>query len=370
MPLHPVLPRIADWLNRRLGRASFVCYAAAFIVPGAGNAVRHNTLHLCGTRIGAPTALLISILFAASYQVPLQKMAISLRRPTVLVAGLAAHLVTPFILAPAAAAALALTGTTGAADFVPTALALVTTAPVAAGATVWISRGRGDGSAMISIIVISALLSPLTLPITFSILNHTGAFGTHHPFLAAGTPGSTRDLLTATVALPCAAGLLCRRLSRPRVRDWADGLSPLAAMLGVLALTYVNASAAASLVRISSVPSLLVAVTSACAACLLAFQVGRWTARWVRLPGEAAATVTLACGMNNVSISSVLAVTTVSTEPGLLMTTLAYGLIQKVAAHRAMTGPGYSRPVPTHTQASGDPDLGRNAGLPKRRASS
>ncbi|MET8721527.1 bile acid:sodium symporter family protein [Streptomyces misionensis] len=366
MPLHPALPRITDWLNTRLGRASVLCYTAAFLVPEAGNVVRHNPLNLHGIRIGAPTALLITILFAAAYRVSLREMAVSLRRPRVLVAGLAAHLATPFMLAPAAAAVLALTGTTESAAFVPTALALVTTAPVAAGATVWVSRGTGDASVMISIIVLSALLSPLTLPTTFGVLDHTGAFGTHPLFSSAGTPGSTRDLLTVTVALPCAAGLLCRRLSHPRVRAWADGLSRLVAMLGVLALTYVNASAAAPLVRVASVPSLLAAVMSACAACLLAFQIGRWTARWGRLPREAAATVTLACGMNNVSVSSVLAVTAVSTEPGLLVTALAYGLVQKVAAHRAMAGHEQSHPVPTTAQATGDPGPSRDAGVPKR----
>ncbi|MEU9282730.1 hypothetical protein [Streptomyces sp. NPDC048341] len=76
MPLHPALPRITDWLNTRLGRASVLCYAAAFLVPQAGNVVRHNPLNLYGIRIGAPTALLITILFAAAYRVSLREMAV------------------------------------------------------------------------------------------------------------------------------------------------------------------------------------------------------------------------------------------------------------------------------------------------------
>ncbi|MFF9481845.1 sodium-dependent transporter [Streptomyces sp. NPDC014733] len=334
----PLLPRLSAWLHARLGRASLVSYAAALLVPGPGNALRDAGVQLAGVRAGLPAALLVTILFAAAYQVTPQRLAAGLRRPTVLVGGLVAHLATPFVVVAAAAALLAATGATRAAHFVPVALVLVTTAPVAAGATVWIGRGNGDGAAMISIVVCSALLSPLTLPATVGLLDATGLLDGGLPPFRDAVAGSARGLLAGTVMLPCAAGIVCRGIGPRTVGRRVLAAAPLVAMVAVLALTYVNAAAALPLLTAASVVPALLAVGSAGAACLLAFQVGHRAARLLRLPPEAAATVTLACGMSNVGVSSVLAATLLSAEPGVLLAALAYGLVQKVAAHRAMAG--------------------------------
>ncbi|MGX8259642.1 sodium-dependent transporter [Streptomyces cellulosae] len=313
-----------------------MAYLIAFLLPGPGRVLSEAGVDIGVVRTRPPALLLIVILFAASYQVTLRRLAASLRRPAVLLGGLTAHLVTPFVVVPVAVAVMAGTGTGQDGPFVPVALVLVTAAPVAAGATVWIQRGDGDGAAMISIVVCSALLSPLTLPATLGLLSATGLLGESLP---AASAGSARGLVVLTVALPCVVGLVCRWLSPPRVERRVLGLAPVVAMSAVLVLTYVTAAAAFPLLDLSSAAPALLAVAAAGGACLLAFQVGRRAARLLRLPCEAAATVTLACGMNNVSVSSVLAVTLLPAEPGVLLSVLVYGLVQKVAAYRAMTGP-------------------------------
>jgi BASS family bile acid:Na+ symporter len=110
-----------------------------------------------------------------------------------------------------------------------------------------------------------------------------------------------------------------------------------AALAGSLLLTYVNASGALGSFIAQPRPLLVgAALTVAALVCLLSFGLGRSAARLLRLEPPAAASLTLACGMNNSSASAVLITAALPDKPHLLLPVLAYGLLQKTAANRVV----------------------------------
>ena len=332
--------RATNWLRRRLGRAVLVSYVAALLLPGVGLWLRrphavplggpaHLTLHT--------TSLLLSlVLFSAGLQVPVRALGRVLRRPKAMLAGLALHLAIPLLVVPFVAFLLRGTPDSDGGSGLLTAMILIVAMPVAAGATVWTSKGEGDQPTMVGLVLASTLLSPLTTPLLLAALA---------PLLSGGyaqtltsTSGSAHSGFTlATVVLPCAAGLLCALVLPP---SWQARLLRAvvpAALAGSLVLTYVNASGALGSFLAHPRPLLFAAALAVAAlVCVLSFVLGRLAAHVLRLDAPVASSLTLACGMNNSSASAVLITTSLPDKPHLLLPVLAYGLLQKTAANRVV----------------------------------
>lgn len=111
-------------------------------------------------------------------------------------------------------------------------------------------------------------------------------------------------------------------------------------MGSMLLLTYLNATAAVPLLRREGWAVLLACGAVGWGLCRLAFGAGMLAARVLRLSAPAAMSVTLVCGMSNVSVSAVIAVQTLPEEPRVLLVALVYGFVQKLAAQRAVSRSG------------------------------
>ncbi|MEW2117747.1 sodium-dependent transporter [Streptomyces sp. NPDC005474] len=329
--------RATDWLRQRLGRAVVLSYAAALLLPGPGQWLRHAH-PLAGTELRLHTAplLLSLVLFSAGLQVPVRALGQLLRRPRALLAGLILHLTAPLLIIPLVAFLLRRSPDADGGSGLVTAMILIVAMPVAAGATVWTGKGQGDQPTMVGLVVASTLVSPFTIPATVGALA---------PLLSGGYPdalGPARDTMNSgfaftQVLLPCAAGLMCRLVSPPRLLEGALRWVVPVALAGSLLLTYVNASGALGSFLAHPRPLLLIAAPIVAAVvCALSFAVGRLAARVLRLDAPAASSLTLACGMNNSSASAVLITTTLPDKPHLLLPVLAYGLLQKTAANRVV----------------------------------
>ncbi|MFJ8825473.1 sodium-dependent transporter [Streptomyces sp. NPDC102467] len=335
-PPHPG-DRATDWLRRRLGRAVALAYLLATLLPAPGLWLRrphplplaphlHLQLHT--------TALLLGlVLFVAGLQVPVQALGALLRRPRALLAGLALHLTAPLLIVPIVAFALRHSPDSDGGSGLVTAIILIVAMPVAAGATVWTGKGHGDQPTMVGLVLASTLISPLTVPLTVHALTPllSGAYA--DTLTAAGHFLSSGFALTEVV-VPCGAGVLCHVvLPAMWLRRLLVGVIPTA-LVGSLVLTYVNASGALAAFLTHPRPLLLgAALAVATAVCALSFAVGRIASRALRLDAPAAASLTLACGMNNSSASAVLLTTALPEKPHLLLPVLAYGLLQKTAAN-------------------------------------
>ncbi|MFJ2738825.1 sodium-dependent transporter [Streptomyces sp. NPDC087440] len=334
--------RSAAFLHRQLGRAVCGAYLAALVLPGPGTWLRHPHALVLPTGPVGPLSLhtgellLALVLFSAGLQVPLPSLARLVRRPGVLLTGLGLHLAAPLLVIPPLVVLLRGSPDADGGSGLVTAMILIVTMPVAAGATVWTSRGQGDQPVMVGLVLASTLVSPLTVPLTVQMLAPLLGGG-YADTLATAGPGLGGGSALTTVALPCAAGLLCRALLPKKRAAKAQHACAPVALLGSLLLTYVNASGALGSFLARPRPVLLVAaVTVAALVCALTFALGRLSVRALRLDAPVASSFTLACGMNNSSASAVLLSTALPDKPHLLLPVLAYGLLQKTAASRVV----------------------------------
>lgn len=338
--VHLRTDRATTWLRQRLGRAVAVSYAAAALLPGPGLWLGHpHPVPVAGTgalAVSAVQVLLALVLFAAGLQVPVHALAGLLRRPRALLAGLALRLVIPALTIPAVAFLLRRTPDTDGGSGLVTAMIVIVAMPVAAGATVWSGKGLGDQPTMVGLVLASTLLSPLTVPLVIDGLAPLLSSGYGHALAGSPHSGQGGSALTAVV-MPCAAGILCRLfLPAPWLAAAMTAVLP-AAIVGSVALTYANASAALGSFVTHPRPLLLAAASAVAAlVCLLSFGLGRSSARLLRLDPASAASLTLACGMNNSSAGAVVITTMLPDKPHLLLPVIAYGLLQKTAASRVV----------------------------------
>ncbi|MEU1529344.1 bile acid:sodium symporter [Streptomyces fagopyri] len=327
-------------LRSHLGWAVGAAYLAAATVSAPGLWLRRP--HMIGdggnieVALRTPHLLLSLVLFTAGLQVPLHQLRALLVRPAPLLTGLVLHLVAPLLIIPGVAFALHRTPDSDGGSGLIAAMILIVAMPVAAGATVWTSRGEGDQPTTVGLVLASTIVGPLTIPVTMTALCPLlrGGYAealTH----AARTAG--HDFALTGVLLPCAAGILSRLVLPGRPLRLVLGLAPPASLLGSLLLTYINASGVLGPFLARPEPVLMAAALAVAAlVCGLSFGLGRITARMLRLDTPTGASVTLACGMNNSSASAVLITTALPDRPHVLLPVLAYSLLQKMAAGRVV----------------------------------
>lgn len=347
----PRAERAAAWLRARLGRTVVLAYTAALLVPGPGSWLREpHRLPSAHLTLRTAPLLLALVLLSAGLQVPVRALGGLLRRPTVLAAGLALHLAIPLAVVPFVAWLLRYTPDTDGGSGLLTAMILTVSMPVAAGATVWTDKGDGDQPAMVGLVLLSTLASPVTSPFLLGTLAPLLSSGYAHALATSGQVTQGGFALTSVV-LPCAVGLTGSLVLPARWLSRLTGTVAPAALGGSVVLTYVNASGALGAVVARPRPLLIAAALGVAAlVCGLSFALGRIAARLLRLEASTASSLTLACGMNNSSASAVLITTSLPGKPHLLLPVLAYGLLQKTAASRIVARPkNYGRLDPDRT---------------------
>ncbi|GAA5028876.1 bile acid:sodium symporter family protein [Streptomyces siamensis] len=315
-------------------------YTAALLAPELGQWLRRVHSLSLGAAGNVPLhttrLLLCLVLFSAGLQVPVRALGTLLRRPTAMLAGLTLHLTIPLVAIPAVALMLRQTSDTDGGSGLVAAMILIVAMPVAAGATVWTGKGAGDQPTMVGLVLASTLLSPFSTPLVIhALLPHLSDSYAHT--LTSAESSANATFAFVDVVLPCAAGLLCRlALPALALKRLISAIVPLA-LAGSFVLTYVNASGAFGSFLDRPRPALLAgAIAVAALVCLMSMAVGRTAARMLRLEASTAASLTLACGMNNSSASAVLISSVLPDKPHLLLPVLAYGLIQKTAANRVV----------------------------------
>ncbi|MEU9005318.1 sodium-dependent transporter [Streptomyces sp. NPDC048551] len=333
---HPF--RAFGFLRGRLGWASCAAYAAAAALPAPGSWVRHEHQLVLGEAVhlkaGGTQVLLFAVLFAAGLRSSPQAIVRMLRRPGVIVAGLALHLAAPLLIIPLLAVALRCSADADGGSGMVAAMMLTLAMPVAAGATVWTTAGRGDEPAMLGLVLASALVSPFTVPLTITTLAPLLTSSYAHPVTAAAAEAGGGFALTAIV-VPCALGMGVRRLLSVRAEHAVLRLTAPSAVLAALLLTYVNASGALGAFLIRPRPLLLLAAAvTAASVCALSFGGGSWCARALRLETGAGRSLTLACGMSNSSAGAVLIGVAMPDRPQILLPVLVFGVLQKLLANR------------------------------------
>lgn len=312
-------------------------YALAAIAPGPGLAMRRvslGTLEAFGGsfELSLPALLLALLLFDASLGANAAELRRLSKAPHVVGAGLAANFALPIVFTLAAALGLSFWHNHDELQALLVGLALVGAMPIAGSSTAWAQNAEGNLALSLGLVIASTLLSPITTPLALRAIAAVTS-GDYSEDLGELAGGSAQLFLAIAVVLPSVLGMIAHRaIGRERLARAMPSIKLL--NLGVLlALNYSNATVA--LPRVVAHPDvdflvLLFAVVALL--CALAFSTGHVVGRALKASVPERVSLMFGLGMNNNGSGLVLAATALSDHPNVVLTIVAYNIVQQIAA--------------------------------------
>lgn len=186
----------------------------------------------------------------------------------------------------------------GASPAVVSGLTLEYAVPVATSSILWISLYGGDISLGLSAVLLSALVSPVTIPFAMQLLVGTS--------VQIDVAGMVREL-AVLVAVPAVAGTTLNDATHGwGARTLAPALAPLARILLVLIVT-TNTTGISSLM-LHLTPLLVGVLAFSGVLCTLGYLLGLLLARGTHQPRDRFVSMTFASAMKNISAGAVIAV--------------------------------------------------------------
>ncbi|NUP09726.1 MAG: Na+-dependent transporter [Polyangiaceae bacterium] len=312
-------------------------YALASCAPAPGLALRKPTLGALSVGGGTldlavPTLLLALLLFNASLGASASELRRLLRTPKVLGVGLAANIALPLAFTLLASVALASWHNPDELQALLVGLALVSSMPIAGSSTAWSQNADGNLALSLSLVLASTLASPLSTPLALdTIANVTsGHYSKDLHDLAAG---DAQLFLAVAVVAPTILGMGVHRLvGKERLSRVMPGIKLLNIAV-LLVLNYSNASV--SLPRLVQNPDwdlLLLVFAVVATLCALAFYAGHLVAKITKASPPERVSMIFGLGMTNNGSGLVLATTALADYPNVLLTIVAYNIIQQIAA--------------------------------------
>jgi bile acid:Na+ symporter, BASS family len=284
-------------------------------------------------QISLPMLLLGLLLLNAGLGVEVAQLRHLLRRPWVLVVGLAANLFLPIAYIFAVSQTMRVWHNPDEVQNILVGLALVASMPIAGSSTAWTQNANGDLSLSLGLVLSSTLLSPLTTPVAlYSVgLMTTGDYREDLQELAKS--GTTGGFLAVCVILPSLLGILLRGAAgADRVARTKPTLKLLNS-LNILVLNYSNASVSLPESIANPDPDfvtvLLIIVSGLC---VFAFGAGWLLARLFRTDPAQRTSLMFGLGMNNNGTGLVLATMALADHPRVMLPIIFYNLVQHLVA--------------------------------------
>lgn len=217
----------------------------------------------------------------------------------------------------------------GASTAIVSGLTLEYSVPVATSSILWISLYDGDISLGLSAVLISALISPITIPLAMQLL--VGAS------IQVDVLGMMRELVVL-VAVPAVVGTTLNDATHGwGSRVLSPALAPLARILLVL-IVIANTTGISSLMR-HLTPALVGVLVFSGAFCAAGYLMGLLLAHVTHQPRDRFVSVTFASAMKNISAGAVIATSSLPADA--LFPVMAGTLFQQVLA--AVFGSGMGR---------------------------
>jgi BASS family bile acid:Na+ symporter len=312
-------------------------YALAGLFPAAGLCIYNVTfgrVTLGGetTRVSLPMVMLALLLLNAGLGVETRRLKSLLRRPHVLLAGLAANLLVPVAFIFAVSVVMRLWHNPDEVQVILVGLALVAAMPIAGSSAAWTQNAKGDLALGLGLVLASTLLSPLTTPMIFELVEQM-ATGEYALVLDGLEGNGTGALLILCVLLPSVLGTAARLVIGAARLTRARPVLKLVNSINLLLLNYANASV--SLPQIVAAPDwdfLAVSLAVVVALCVLAFTAGWYLARLLRADAAQRAALMFGLGMNNNGTGLVLTSMALANQPRALLAIIFYNLVQHLVA--------------------------------------
>ena len=335
---HAWAVRLSHAVHRHLLWLLIASYAVAALMPGPGlwlRGVSLGRIELFGQRfhLALPGAMLSLLLFNAGLGVSLSHLRGMLRRPTVLLAGLAVNFFVPLLFLAGVSWLLGrFWHNPQEVQCIIAGMALVVAMPVAGSSTAWSQNADGDLATSLGLVLGSTLLSPLTTPFVLqsASLLTTGDYADQ---LRELSDNGTGLFLLTCVLLPSLLGMLCRLLiGEGRVKELLPAVK-LVNAFDLLLLCYSNA--AVSLPEAVANPDadfVVAMLLLTLGLCLLGFGSGWLVARSFGVDAGRRNALVFGLGMNNNGTGLVLAATALAAYPRIMQPIIVYNLVQHLVA--------------------------------------
>jgi BASS family bile acid:Na+ symporter len=315
-------------------------YVLAGVAPAWGLGIRNVTFgHVTfwgeSTRISLPLVMLAFLLLNAGLGVDAKRLRTLLGNPGILLGGLAANLLVPIAFIFAVSIVMRIWHNPDEVQVILVGLALVAAMPIAGASTAWTQNANGDLALGLGLVLASTFLSPLTMPITFDLVEQM-ATGEYAQALDALEGSGTGLLLLFGVLLPSLVGMAGRPVLGAGTLRSAAPLLKLVNSINLLLLNYANA--AVSLPHMVADPDwdfLAVTVAIVVGLCVFAFASGWYLARLLRADPARRAALMFGLGMNNNGTALVLASLALAHHPRVLLPIIFYNLVQHLVAAAA-----------------------------------
>jgi BASS family bile acid:Na+ symporter len=254
------------------------------------------------------------------------------RRPVLVIAGIAANTVYPILFTALAAALLLVWPEWDEAQSILVGLAMIGAMPIAGASTAWSQNAEGNVALSLGLVWLSTLVSPLLTPLGLHAIGLVtgGDYSEDLHELASGGSGA---FIVIAVLAPSLIGLALRLVLPRDALTRAMPVLKLLNLMNLLVLNYSNASAALpQLVRNPDWDFLVLVVVIAGSMCAGAFALGWLLPRWLRASRSDQLAMTFGIGMNNNGTGLVLAAAALADHPLVLVPIIIYNLAQQIVA--------------------------------------
>jgi len=332
------MKRALRWVQRRMLWLLLSTYVLGALAPALGLRLRDTTLvEVPGLgsqgAFSLPMLMVGVLLFVAGLAARLEQIGTTLRRPALLLAGLAANATYPLLFV--AAVSVALLSSSRSADAgqnIVLGLGLVGAMPVAGASAAWSQNASGNLAMSLALVWGSTLLSPLVSPLVLGAVGllTTGEYS--NAIQVVARHGSSLFLVLAVV-VPSLLGLVVQMLvGRALLTRMLPALT-LLNLVDLLVLSYTNA--AASLPQVVAQPDarfivLVLGLTTAM--CVGGFVIGWCLPRLFRAGRGEQTAMMFGLGMSNNGTGLVLAQATLPHHPRVLVAIIAYNVVQQIGA--------------------------------------
>lgn len=334
-------------------------YALAAFCPAPGLGLRGAALGEVGfgaepIRLSLPVFMLGFLLFNAGLGAQVADLRHLGGNARLLLAGLAANVLVPVAFVFGVSRVMGFWHNGDEVQTLLVGLALVAAMPIAGSSTAWSQNADGDMALSLGLVLASTLLSPLTTPVTFDLIEHM-ADGEYARVLDELEGSTTGVVLLLGVLVPSLLGMAARpAVGAGRVARAKPALK-LANAVMLLLLNYSNA--AVSLPQAAADPDwdfLTVTLVLVVGLCGLGFATGGGLARLLGADDGQRAALMFGLGMNNNGTGLVLASLTLAHYPRVLLPVIFYNLAQHLMAGAVDRHLRRRRPVGTPAVPCGE----------------